>query len=190
MSLQEDLERIYTALFSLIPMVISVNLTKNQYKKLNYINYHVSDRNESDVFDDFLSSGALTIPLEERQIFMDTFSRENLLKAYERGQKKVELEHRQVGDDGVVRWIQTQVIFVKSSEEGDLYQITLAQDISKKKQQEIQLKQALDEASKANHSKSDFLARMSHDIRTPLNAIIGLTALLYGRQTSYGSSVL
>lgn len=32
---------------------------------------------------------------------------------------------------------------------------------------------AREEAVEANHAKSDFLSRMSHDIRTPLNAIIG-----------------
>ena len=33
-------------------------------------------------------------------------------------------------------------------------------------------------AEAANHSKSDFLANMSHDIRTPMNAIIGMTTLI------------
>ncbi len=37
-----------------------------------------------------------------------------------------------------------------------------------------QLKQAVDEANRANLSKTDFLRRMSHDIRTPINAIRGL----------------
>ena len=30
----------------------------------------------------------------------------------------------------------------------------------------------------ANHSKTTFLSNMSHDIRTPMNAILGFTSLL------------
>lgn len=39
------------------------------------------------------------------------------------------------------------------------------------------LKDALSVAQNANAAKSDFLSNMSHDIRTPLNAIIGLSAI-------------
>ncbi len=39
------------------------------------------------------------------------------------------------------------------------------------------LQQAAKEAEKANKAKTDFLSTMSHDIRTPMNAIIGLTTL-------------
>lgn len=40
-----------------------------------------------------------------------------------------------------------------------------------------ELEAALDKAESATHAKSEFLSRMSHDIRTPMNAIIGLTHL-------------
>ena len=40
-----------------------------------------------------------------------------------------------------------------------------------------QLKAAAKEAASASRAKTDFLSTMSHDIRTPMNAIIGLTAI-------------
>ncbi len=39
------------------------------------------------------------------------------------------------------------------------------------------LQEALDEAQAANRAKSEFLSRMSHEMRTPMNAIIGMTAI-------------
>ena len=39
------------------------------------------------------------------------------------------------------------------------------------------LNTALKAAERANRAKSDFLSRMSHDIRTPMNAILGMTAI-------------
>ena len=57
----------------------------------------------------------------------------------------------------------------------------VARDITGEKKQEFeyqeQLKKIAQEAEKANVSKTDFLRRMSHDIRTPINGSVELRRL-------------
>ena len=50
---------------------------------------------------------------------------------------------------------------------------------SKKRQQKIsgELTVALDAAQKANMAKQEFFSKMSHDIRTPLNVVLGMTQI-------------
>ena len=49
--------------------------------------------------------------------------------------------------------------------------------VRKEQEQNKMLAEALAEAQYANHAKTTFLNNMSHDIRTPMNAIIGFTSL-------------
>jgi PAS domain S-box-containing protein len=64
-----------------------------------------------------------------------------------------------------------------SEDPGAGYYIFL-QDISLRKETEAELVRAKDQALASSLAKNDFLAKISHDIRTPLNAILGAANLL------------
>ena len=59
--------------------------------------------------------------------------------------------------------------------------LMIEQNITSEKEFELKSKKALKEAcevaNQANAAKTQFLSNMSHDIRTPMNAIIGMTAI-------------
>jgi len=54
-------------------------------------------------------------------------------------------------------------------------------DFQKVEAQNLALKEANEQIQEATRHKSEFLARMSHDLRTPMNAIIGYTRILLRR---------
>ncbi len=85
-----------------------------------------------------------------------------------------------------VGWTRTFLIASERDEKKKVTKMLLGfQKIDAQKRHELQmqeaLKSALDAANSANSAKSDFLSRMSHDIRTPMNGIVGMTALALTR---------
>lgn len=80
------------------------------------------------------------------------------------------------------QWMQSRFIVKRRTADGTAKEILyVARDITKEKLRDIKqqeaLTQALAAAQQANKAKTTFLNSMSHDIRTPMNAIIGFTAL-------------
>lgn len=61
----------------------------------------------------------------------------------------------------------------------DITDITELREMQRKlTQQKEELEDALDAAERAHRAKSDFLSRMSHDIRTPMNAVLGMNRII------------
>lgn len=67
---------------------------------------------------------------------------------------------------------------IKRTEQLENALAKLKLEIDVRKETEIKLKKAKEEAEMANKLKSEFLANMSHEIRTPMNAILGFSELL------------
>ncbi len=106
------------------------------------------------------------------------FSCAGLVEKFEKGISNPEAEYYNPIEDTYMR----VSIFMHQDKETDhIHGLFMASDITeaKRKQEEQQqaLQAAYEAANHASTAKSSFLANMSHDIRTPMNGIIGMTAI-------------
>ena len=87
-------------------------------------------------------------------------------------------EHRLKHKSGKWVWVlDVGKVFQWNSDGEPMRAVGIHMDITKQKEGEEKLTQAMQEAQAANHAKSVFLSNMSHELRTPLNAILGYTQL-------------
>lgn len=117
------------AVFTKYPLVIMANLTRNSFYMMAYENFSARTCPSTGVFDELIVHGTSTMHPDDQELFSTTFSRANLLAAYERGEKFVKVVTRQLGDDGVYRPVETTDFFVKNPSVDDVLVITLCQNL-------------------------------------------------------------
>lgn len=115
---------------------------------------------------------------------------EKLLQRFAAGANQVTIEYQERTRDGGVIWLQKSVLMsrdtVYSSDAHDgsavMRGIILFKDTSAfhehEQQEKARLEQALQTVDSENRAKTEFMNRMSHDFRTPINGILGMLEII------------
>ncbi|HLN56162.1 MAG TPA: HAMP domain-containing sensor histidine kinase [Bacteroidales bacterium] len=96
------------------------------------------------------------------------------------------LEMRIVIPDGSERWIRETSIALRDEYSGKVWGIMgIYHDITERKLVIAYLNEAREKASESERLKTTFLQNISHEVRTPLNAIVGFSTLLCEPEEEY-----
>lgn len=148
------------------------------YPELNSEN-EIGDYKEA--VDKHLFSGR--IKNENAEEVLSFLSIENIVKELlHKDSIEIKYKRQSVGNESEYEWCLNTITIADRDNENKPVSATLAIRsieimIKEEKDRQELLKMAAKRAEIANKAKSDFLSRMSHDIRTPINIILGMTAV-------------
>nr|MDE6712745.1 response regulator [Lachnospiraceae bacterium] len=118
---------------------------------------------------------------ESQKEYSDTLNTENLTNCFDQGVREVVAEYWEESSEQDQMCVRQSLIMTKDETTGDIMVMVISRDITeqvkKQREQTMALQDALMQAQHANKAKTTFLSNMSHDIRTPMNAIIGFSTI-------------
>ena len=117
------------------------------------------------------------VDAEDQEMVRSLLTPENIRRELSSHNRFDRIYRANVND--AVQYRQLSVTGVRAGEENFIVVglRNIDQQIREELEQKTLLEEALGYANRANEAKSTFLSNMSHDIRTPMNAIVGFTEL-------------
>lgn len=169
-----------TAIRTSYPLIMNLNLTRDSYSCFDGAAEGYAFPPEGVYSEMFRYYCSLVYPSYQED-FAASFNREELLRRFMDGEQEVYMEFQVKGVDDAFHWLSIMMINVENPFNDDIMAINMIKVLDNQRaeqaRQEQLLRDALASAKAANRAKSDFLSRMSHDIRTPMNAIVGMSTI-------------
>lgn len=168
------------AICTTYPVIVHVNLTQDTYKF--YLRTETKKiLPDEGKYTDIIKECVQRVYPSYREDYEARFDREEILRRFSEGEREIYMELQQKWEDDKYHWISIQLIYVENPFNDDVIAINMIKFLDDQRAESAKqaqlLRDALAAAKAANHAKSDFLSRMSHDIRTPMNAIIGMSSI-------------
>ncbi len=91
--------------------------------------------------------------------------------------KTYDVEYRLQTKSGEWRWFHALGRLLRRRDGTPVSYVGMFVDITERKNKDELLKESLERAESANRAKTVFLSNMSHDIRTPINGVMGMTTI-------------
>ncbi|MDP4117729.1 MAG: HD domain-containing protein [Bacillota bacterium] len=112
-------------------MIFSSNLTQNECHVVgNWENMLISI-NRNTTFDELIRCEAETIHNDFYEDFINKFSRDALIKAYNEGAESVWMEHLQRYNDDKHHWTMTKMVFIKEQKDNDIHVLVFVMRIDR-----------------------------------------------------------
>ncbi len=148
-----------------------IDLENNYYEELTALNeFHQGDNRKGDPNENARRMSEARVDKEYQQAFLE-FSDTSTLAERLKNKELIDFEYRIQNGDWHIMWFIVQ----RRNSLGNVTHVLCAiRGISKRKREEQKLILLADEARQDAAMKTRFLSNMSHDIRTPMNGIIGL----------------